>query len=65
MPSPPVGRARLKLSWFRLVAYRLDVVAIRIENECAVVVRVVVETQARRPVVASTGLDGSAVEGVD
>ena len=42
----------------------LDVVAVGVEHEGAVVARVVVRTFARRAVVATAGGEGGAVEGV-
>src|SRR5215475_11727160 len=52
-------------SWYGLVAHNLDVVPVGIDHEGRVVVRVVVRAQARRAVVAGTGLQRRAMEGVD
>src|SRR5664279_5350448 len=54
------GRSRpwaLRRSGLGLVTHRFDVVTVGADDEGAIVVRVVVRTQARRPVVASTGLE--------
>ena len=48
-----------------LAENRLDVVAIRIEHEGAIVVRMVVRPQARRAVVLAAGRERGAMEGVD
>src|SRR5215510_3703396 len=49
----------------RCVADRLDVVAVGIEHESAVVVGVIVRPQPRRAVVLATGGERRAMEGVD
>ena len=46
------------------MADRFDVVAVRVEHEGGVVIRVVPRAQARRAVVAATGGEGGGVEGV-
>src|SRR5258708_40095434 len=47
------------------MAYRLDVVAVGIEHEGAVVIRVVVRPQPRRAVILAAGGERRTVEGVD
>ena len=47
------------------MAHRLDIVSVGIGDVCAVVVRVIVRTQAGRTVVAATGGKTGRVEGVD
>jgi hypothetical protein len=50
---------------FRRVADRLDVVAIRIQHERAVIIRVIMRANAGRPVVAATCGHRSLVERID
>src|SRR6185437_16351471 len=47
------------------MAHRLDVVAIGIEHEGAVVVRMILWTQTRRAIVAGAGGECRAIKGVD
>src|SRR2546421_6649831 len=47
------------------MANGFDVVPVRIEHECAVVVRVIVRARTRSTVVPATRCDRSLVEGVD
>src|SRR6187397_2256201 len=47
------------------VEYRFDPVAVRIENECRIVVRTVVRPKSRRAVVAAAVRERSTVEGGD
>ena len=47
------------------MAHRFNVVSVGPNDECAIVVWVVVRAQARRPVVLATGREGSTVELVD
>jgi len=57
--------ARLSRTWpssSRSVADRLDIVSIVIENESAVVVRVIVRAKARGPIVLAARGDGGSVE---
>src|SRR5690606_34883110 len=52
-------------SGLRAVAHRLDVVAVRADDEGGVVVRMIVRAQSRRAVVLAAGSDRGAVERVD
>ena len=54
-----------RLSCLRPVAHGFDVVAVRIDDERAVVVRVVLGTYARRAIVARTGCERCVVESID
>jgi hypothetical protein len=47
------------------MANGLDVVSVRIQNECPIVVGVVVRTKARSPVIKATGSNGRFMERVD
>ena len=42
-----------------------DIVAVGVEDEGAIVVRVIVRTQARPTIVLAAGGDGGGVEGID
>src|SRR5262249_3600320 len=59
-PQAPDGRIMRSLE-----AYRLDVVAVRVEQKRGVIVRTVVLAQSRSTVVTPAGLKPGAVEGVD
>src|SRR5689334_22603522 len=70
LPSPRRKRTTyVCASWrvpsFRRMADRLDVVAVRIEHERAVVIRVIVRPQSGRPVVAPARRYRRLVERVD
>src|SRR6185369_1539099 len=62
-PSPPAG-ARAKMSR-RPVADRFDIIAVRIENEGAVIGRMILRPQARCAVVGAAGGHGGTMEGID
>ncbi len=47
------------------MTHRLDIVAVGIEYEGTIVVRVVMRPQAWRAIVLATGGNGGVVEGVD
>ena len=47
------------------MAHRLDIVAVGIEHEGAVIVRVIVRPQSRRAVILAAGRERGAMEGVD
>jgi topoisomerase IA-like protein len=72
-PAPPFRRvnrqsgkpARLSRSLSRLMTHGLDVVAVRIEDEGAVIVLVVVGPRTRRAIVAAARLHRGAVERID
>src|SRR5688500_6105217 len=49
---------------FRQMAHRIDIVAVEVGDECAVVVGVIVGAQARRAVVAASRGKTGGVEGV-
>src|SRR5262245_33179452 len=57
-------RSRAPASGWR-VAHRLDVVAVGIEHEGAVIVRVIVRSQPRRAVVLAARRERRTIEGVD
>ena len=70
----PILRASLALSVMPFLrpeaasggaTHRLDVVAIGIEHEGTVVIRMIMRAQARRAVVPAAGRDGGAIERVD
>src|SRR5262245_19542652 len=44
---------------------RLNIVTIRIQNEGAIVVRMILRAKTRRPIVPTTGLKGRVVKSVD
>src|SRR5262249_24142249 len=58
-------RARAVRRLARRVADRLDVVAVEVEHERAVVVREIVLAKSGRPVVARAGRDRGIVEAID
>ena len=47
------------------MAHGLDIVAVGVEHEGAVIVGVIMGAQARRPVVLGAGGESGAIEGVD
>lgn len=47
------------------VVHRFDVVAVGIENESAIIVRVIMRSHSRRTVVPAAGLESSMVKCVD
>jgi len=52
-----------KLSW--LVAHSFDVVTVRTDDKCRVVVRVVLRTESRSTVVFAPGCEGCSMKGFD
>src|SRR6202042_3545158 len=62
-------RSRLRCgppsSLFGLMAYRFDVVAVGVEDECAVVIRIVLRPQSGRAIVAASGGHGGLMKRVD
>jgi len=53
------------MSFYGFVANRLDIVAIRIKDERAVIIRVILGTQSRRPIIKPASRQRGAVERVD
>ena len=52
-------------SAFRPMTHRFDVVPIRVQHECCIIVRVVLRAQARRAVINATRTEGRRMERLD
>src|SRR4026207_585028 len=55
----------MKGALFGRIEYRFDPVAVRIEDECRIVVRTIVRPKSRRAVVPAAVRERSAMEGCD
>jgi hypothetical protein len=49
----------------RLVTHNLDIVSVRVEDEGAVIIRMIMGSEARRAVVFSSGREGGLMKCVD